>query len=85
MADVVDWDGNEVLTFGANGVAKLVDGVSKQPRYIIEVLPEMMAPLGGSVGSRSGNTPYRISVMAYGRQENTRIMLQSMFYKPKNR
>lgn len=82
MAETVDWDGNNVLAFGKGTQAALVTGVAEQPRYIIELLPQMMALPGNSFGMKSTATPYRITVLAYGRQPNTRVMLQSTFYKP---
>lgn len=82
MAETVNWDGTAVLSFGKDGQQTLATGAPTQPKYIIELLPEMMALPGSSVGMKSVATPYRITVLAYGRQDNTRVMLQSMFYKP---
>jgi type IV pilus assembly protein PilX len=78
QGDTVDWDSNQVVTFGKDGVAALAVGVPKQPKYIIELLPEMMALPGSSVGMKSVATPYRITVDAFGRQEKTRVLMQSM-------
>jgi type IV pilus assembly protein PilX len=82
MAETVDWNSASVVTFGKDGHTALSVGVANQPKYIIELLPEMMALPGNSIGMKSVATPYRITVLAYGRQDNTRVMLQSMFYKP---
>ena len=82
VADTVDWESNRVATYGAGSGAAAVGGVARQPKYIIELLPDMPPPLGNSVKAASTGTPYRITVIGYGKQENTRVVLQSTYYKP---
>ena len=82
MADTVDWDSAGAATYGAASGAAAIGGVARQPKYIIELLSEMPPPLGYSVKAASTGTAYRITALAYGRQEATRVMLQSTFYKP---
>jgi type IV pilus assembly protein PilX len=78
----VDWDGAEVAIYGSVTKAPALGGVRKQPSYIIELLPDMPPPLGESVEATATGTPYRITAIGYGKQESTRVMLQSTFYKP---
>ena len=62
--------------------ATALGGVARQPRYLIELLPDMSPPLGNSVGAELKGTPFRITALGFGKQANTRVMLQSTFYKP---
>lgn len=82
LADTIDWDSSKAAVYGAGTGAQALAGVAKQPRFIIELLPDMSPPLGNSVGAELKGTPFRITVIGYGRQARTRAMLQTTFYKP---
>lgn len=82
LADTINWDSNVVANYGAGSGAPALQGVARQPKYIIELLSEMQPPLGNSVKAANTGTAYRITALGYGRQESTRVMLQSTFYRP---
>ena len=68
---------------GYTGVAAL-DGVAEQPLYVVERLATLPVSAGGSVGlgiaaPGSGGTAYRVTVLATGAREGTRVTLQSTF------
>jgi len=50
-------------------------GVSKQPRYIIEALPDVFE---GSLRAGSTTIVYRVTAMGYGSNPDTRVMLQEV-------
>ena len=82
LADSIDWESGVPATYGQNTGSVAIDGVVKQPRYIIELLFDM-APMGGnSLKPKSSGTPYRITALGYGKQKRTRVVLQSTYYKP---
>jgi type IV pilus assembly protein PilX len=81
-ADSIDWESGAVSTYGAGTGAAALTGQVRQPKYIIELLSEMQPPLGNSIKASSTGTAYRITALAYGRQTNTRVVLQSTYYKP---
>lgn len=64
-----------------------VGGVSRQPRYLIEAIPDDRAGVSvTSVGSTAYAGPdsqfvYRVSSIGFGSDPNTRVILQ-MMYKP---
>ena len=80
----LSWSASNTITYGAFSGASAISGVAAQPTYIIEVLPDMPPPLGNGVGSKAINTgtPYRVTAIAVGRQPGTKVMLQSVYYKP---
>lgn len=82
--DSLSWSGANTITYGAFTGAAVISSVATQPQYIIEILPSMRPPLGNSSGAKSINigTPYRITAKAVGRQSGTKVMLQSVYYKP---
>ncbi|MES2015148.1 MAG: PilX N-terminal domain-containing pilus assembly protein [Pseudomonadota bacterium] len=82
VADSVDWESDRVALFGAGSHADALSGLARQPKYIIELLSEMQPPQGESIKAYATGTGYRITALAYGRQDTTRVMLQSTFYKP---
>ena len=82
LAETVDWDGSLPATYGQATAAPALGGVARQPRYLIELLPDMTPPLGNSVGAELKGTPFRITALGYGKQPNTRVMLQTTYYKP---
>jgi type IV pilus assembly protein PilX len=81
-ADSVDWDGNLPASYGQATQAPPIGGVATQPKYIIELLYKIQPPLGNSASMKSMGTPYRITALGYGKQKQTRVMLQSTYYKP---
>lgn len=81
-ADSVNWESGAVSSYGAGSGAAALSGLARQPKYIIELLSEMQPPLGNSIKASNTGTAYRITALAYGRQGNTRVMLQSTYYKP---
>jgi type IV pilus assembly protein PilX len=63
-----------------------VGGVSRQPRYLIEAMPDDRAAVTLSAQSLSGygsglEFVYRVSSIGFGSDPNTRVVLQ-MMYKP---
>lgn len=82
VADTIDWDGSKVIAYGAKTGAAALGGVAKQPAYVIELMPDMHPPLGESVKAAATGTPYRITAIGYGRQPETRVLLQSTYFKP---
>lgn len=82
LADSVDWAGAGAALYGSATGAPAVSGVARQPRYFIEILSEMSAMPGNSAAAKKTGTPYRITAVGYGRQDSTRVVLQSMYYKP---
>lgn len=82
LADSVDWTSTKVAEYGSSTSAAALGGVSAQPRYIIEVLPDMKPPLGNGSSVQTEGTPYRITAIGFGRQPDTRVRLQSVYYKP---
>lgn len=81
-SDDIDWEEDDVLSYGDGTGASDMSGVATQPKYIIEILPRMPAPPGESLSVKSKGTAYRITALGYGRQPGTRVMLQTTFYKP---
>lgn len=81
LVETVNWDASAAAYGSATGVAAL-GGVRRQPRYIIELLPDMPPLPGNSVKASAAGTPYRISAIGYGKQPSTRVVLQSTYYKP---
>lgn len=81
-ADTVDWESGQVANYGHASGASALQGVARQPKYIIELLSEMQPPLGNSIKAANSGTAFRVTALAYGRQDSTRVMLQSTFYRP---
>lgn len=85
--ETVDWTGSIPLTYGASTAAAPVSGVLNQPKYIIELLPDLPASPGNSLSStlRSSSTgdgtAFRITAMGWGKQVGTQVMLQSIYVK----
>lgn len=81
LSDSIDWD-TKAAAYGVATGAGALGGVRRQPRYIIELLADMAPPLGNSVKASATGTPYRITGIGYGKQESTRVVLQSTYFKP---
>lgn len=80
---ITDWTASAIpIVFGANTGAVAIPDVAIQPRYIIEILPDLTAGSGGSAksGGKSG-TAYRITAMGWGKRSTTPILLQSVYVK----
>jgi type IV pilus assembly protein PilX len=81
-ADTIDWDSAAVASYGQATAAPAIGGVATQPKYIIELMYKMQPLPGNSASMKSMGTPYRITALGYGKQQQTRVMLQSTYYKP---
>ena len=86
--DTIDWTGAIPRNYGAlTGAGTYPDGtVSRAPRFIVELLPDMTPGAGNSLGlgtrSLSGaGTPFRITAVGWGRRASTQIMLQSVYVR----
>ena len=66
--------------FASGGTNKLV-GLSKTPRYIIELFCARLALEGP--GQSGGCRLYRFTSIGWGRNPNTQVMLQETFLKSK--
>lgn len=71
------------IIFGSKTSASPMPDLALQPRYIIELLPNLPAGFGESsaLGASSGGTAYRITAMGWGQRSTTQIMLQSIYIK----
>lgn len=80
--DTLNWDSASAATYGAGTQAPALGGVAAQPKYIIELMYKMQPPLGNSASVKALGTPYRITALGFGKQQQTRVVLQSTYYKP---
>lgn len=71
------------ILFGSKTGSAAIADVAQQPRYIIELLPDLPAATGDSakLGASSGGTAFRITAMGWGKRSTTPIMLQSIYIK----
>lgn len=85
VVDTVDWQSAVPREYGSgSGVGAYPIALSRTPRYVIELLPDMPAPIGETLNMRStatGGTPYRITVTAWGRRASTQVQLQVVYVK----
>lgn len=85
VVDTVDWDGGVPRVYGSgSGVGPYPIALARAPRYVIELLPDMPAPVGETLNMRStatGGTPYRITAMGWGRRASTQVQLQVVYVK----
>ena len=86
--DTIDWTAVVPRDYGAlTGAGTYPDGtVSRVPRFIVELLPDMTPGPGNSIGlgSRSlagAGTPFRITAVGWGRRASTQVMLQSVYVR----
>jgi type IV pilus assembly protein PilX len=86
--DAIDWNGAIPRDYGSlTGAGTYPDGsVSRTPRFIVELLPDMTPGSGNSIGlgtrSRVGaGTPFRITAMGWGQRASTQVMLQSVYVR----
>jgi type IV pilus assembly protein PilX len=86
--NAVDWSGTIPRAYGSvTGLGTYPDTtVSRAPRFIVELLPNMAPSSGNSLGLGSRDqfgvgTPYRITAVGWGRRASTQVMLQSVYVK----
>lgn len=84
--DSIDWENsNNIRSYGQYTGSSNLPDVYAQPKYIIEKLSSIGASTGESIGM--GVQPvitgqaYRITVLAIGARNETRVTLQSIFSK----
>lgn len=83
----VPWTDETSRVYGvASGAGDYPLDVAQQPRYIVELLPDLPAGAGNSMNanarsSTSGGTAYRITARGWGRRDTTQVMLQSVYVK----
>lgn len=63
--------------------ASSATGVADQPRYLIEVLPDLMNPDGlgmggGAYGAPKAKVIYRVSALGFGANSGTSVLLQEV-------
>lgn len=85
VSETVDWMGALPRSYGTRtGVGALPFAVARQPRYLIELLPNMMAPTGESMNIMSAamaGTPFRITATGWGRRMSTQVQLQVVYVR----
>lgn len=85
--DSVDWSSVTPVIYGTPTGAPAMTDLYQQPRYIIELLPDMpalpgaSAVLGNRPASAATGVAFRITAVAWGRNAATQVMLQSVFVK----
>jgi type IV pilus assembly protein PilX len=85
----IDWATNSRIYGSRTGQTALVGPgnteLASQPRYIVEMLPQMPPSAGYSACTACAQPitaqPYRITVRAYGVRSSTVVMLQSTYIK----
>jgi len=84
----IDWNGTIPRDYGSlTGAGPYPDAsVSRTPRFIVELLPEMLPGAGNSIGlgTRSlagAGTPFRITAMGWGQRASTQVILQSVYVR----
>jgi type IV pilus assembly protein PilX len=75
----VDWSDSTTARYGQFTGSGTLAGLSQQPRYIIELFCPQLAfdLIDGSTNCRV----YRFTARGYGRNPNTQVTLQEIFYK----
>ena len=86
--NTIDWGGAIPRAYGSvTGIGSYPDTtVSRAPRFIIELLPNMPPGAGSSLGLSSRQTfgqgtPFRVTAVGWGRRQSTLVMLQSVYVK----
>lgn len=84
-AAINDWETSSIpIKYGAKSTpTKTFPQVINQPRYIIELLPDLPADAGNNagIGAASGGTAFRITAVGWGKRTTTPVMLQSIYIK----
>lgn len=83
---IADWSGSALpIIFGTQTAAPAIPNVYRQPRYIIELLPDIPPAPGTGLrppgASATDGTAFRITAMAWGKRSTTPVMLQSVYVK----
>jgi type IV pilus assembly protein PilX len=85
VSETVDWMGALPRSYGSRtGAGVLPFPVARQPRYLIELLPNMMAPSGDSasaMSSATAGTPFRITATGWGRRLSSQVQLQVVYVR----
>jgi len=85
ISKLVDWTNAETRrVYGSRTGAASLPDVAAQPLYVIEKLSSLSVAPGNSVGigiapPGSGGAAYRLTVLATGLRDETRVVLQSTF------
>ena len=75
---ISDWTASTLpIVYGASTGAAAISGVALQPRYIIELLPDLPVRPGNPDPANA----FRITAMGWGKRASTPIMLQSIYIK----
>lgn len=82
----IDWNNTAVSrAYGSQTGATPLSNVSAQPRYIIELLPNLPPVLGQSVAlgikPLGLGTAYRVTALGYGARADSQTVLQSVYVK----
>lgn len=82
----IDWNNAAVSrAYGSQTGATPLSNVAAQPRYIIELLPNLPPVLGQSVAlgikPLGLGTAYRVTAIGYGGRADTQAVLQSVYVK----
>lgn len=78
---IANWDKSGFpIVYGAETAETAIADVAIQPRYIIELLPDL-GPLAGDDINASAGTAFRITAVGWGKRSSTPIMLQSIYIK----
>ena len=79
---ISDWTTSALpIVYGANTGAAAISNVALQPRYIIELLPDLPVGSGSSLSTPNPGNAFRITAMGWGKRASTPIMLQSIYIK----
>jgi type IV pilus assembly protein PilX len=76
----VNWSNSSTATYGTYTGALPLGGLSQQPRYIIELFCPWM-PNASFGRLNDGCRVYRFTARGFGRNPNTQVTLQELFYK----
>lgn len=85
--ETMNWMSGTPIVYGALTGAPDLAGVTRQPRYVVELFADVPAAVGAgmAMGSKpSGGmagTAYRITAVGWGKYPGTQVMLQSIFVK----
>jgi type IV pilus assembly protein PilX len=75
----VDWTNTSTMEYQDNA-GKALSGVSKQPRYIMEMFCLTLLP-GGGIDTVDRCRVYRFTAVGWGKNPNTRVTVEEVFIK----
>lgn len=83
---ITDWSSSTLpINFGAQTSAPAIPDVARQPKYIIELLPDIPPAAGTGLrppgADATDGTAFRITAMGWGKRSTTPVMLQSVYVK----